>query len=199
MLRKKNNDGLLKWGRGISSAFMLWGLWGCKQEPTVKVYQAPRPVQSVQLNVTDQLKAQTAQLPMPFWQAPEQWQSMPLGDIRKGSWKVEHEGESLDISVTVFPGDVGGDLANINRWRQQIQLPAWTQSDLHQQVVPILVDNIPAIFVELGFQEQAPQVILAVIVPDQDYTWYFKCMGSQALAQQQRSNFDSFINSVDFQ
>jgi hypothetical protein len=36
--------------------------------------------------------------------------------------------------VTHFPGDVGGDLDNVNRWRQQVGQAPVTQADLEGMV-----------------------------------------------------------------
>ena len=45
--------------------------------------------------------------------------------MRKASFVVEEaDGAKVDISATSFPGESGGLLANINRWRGQLGLHA---------------------------------------------------------------------------
>ena len=41
--------------------------------------------------------------------------------MRIGNYAVTNEaGQSLDFSITSFPGQVGGILANVNRWLGQV-------------------------------------------------------------------------------
>ena len=54
-----------------------------------------------------------------FPKAPDGWVEQDPGTMRKGSWKV---GAGAELAVTAFPGDVGGRMANINRWRGQLGL-----------------------------------------------------------------------------
>src|SRR5688572_21226281 len=65
------------------------------------------------------------------WTAPAHWKAKPGSAMRKGSYAVPGEGGAeADLSITAFPGDVGGELANLNRWRGQIQLPPITDAEL---------------------------------------------------------------------
>ena len=54
------------------------------------------------------------------YQTPESWTEYPPSSIRKANFKINNTSGTAEVSVTVFPGDVGGALVNINRWRQQI-------------------------------------------------------------------------------
>ena len=65
------------------------------------------------------------------WTAPATWVSKPASAMRKATYTVNGDaGETADLSITAFPGDVGGELANVNRWRGQIQLPPLSAADL---------------------------------------------------------------------
>ena len=65
----------------------------------------------------------TASGPGLTWTAPAHWVGKPLSAMRKGSYTVPGDGAEADLSITAFPGAVGGELANLNRWRGQLQLP----------------------------------------------------------------------------
>src|SRR5688572_3030443 len=58
------------------------------------------------------------------WELPEGWK---LDDkpapMRFATILIPAEPKPLQLTVSKFPGDVGGTLANINRWRGQIALP----------------------------------------------------------------------------
>ena len=49
-----------------------------------------------------------------------QWTEYPPSSIRKANFIINNASGTAE--VTVFPGDVGGTLANINRWSQQTSL-----------------------------------------------------------------------------
>ena len=54
---------------------------------------------------------------------PTGWKPGKVSSMRLGSYSVEEEdGCSLDISITSFPGDLGGLMPNVERWLGQISL-----------------------------------------------------------------------------
>jgi hypothetical protein len=57
------------------------------------------------------------------WKLPKGWtESRSAGGMRYATVKPSGTGK-VEVSVTVFPGPAGGELANVNRWRNQIGLP----------------------------------------------------------------------------
>ena len=58
------------------------------------------------------------------WEVPQGWSPAPASAMRYASFTSETNGEKADISVVTFAGDGGSDADNVNRWRQQIGLPA---------------------------------------------------------------------------
>ena len=57
------------------------------------------------------------------WLIPEGWELGKKSSMRIGSFSVQDGNDSsLDISVTAFPGDLGGLLPNVERWLGQIGL-----------------------------------------------------------------------------
>lgn len=61
--------------------------------------------------------------PQDKWFIPEGWEPGKKSSMRIGSFSVtDDDDSSLDISVTSFPGDLGGLLPNVKRWLGQIDL-----------------------------------------------------------------------------
>ena len=56
--------------------------------------------------------------------APEGWAASNGSSMRLESFNVPFDGGFGDLSVIRLGGNAGGDLANINRWRGQLNLPA---------------------------------------------------------------------------
>ena len=70
------------------------------------------------------------------WKAPANWQSKPATSMRKATYTIAGDGAEAELAITAFPGDVGGELANVNRWRGQLKLPELTADELAKAGVP---------------------------------------------------------------
>jgi len=128
------------------------------------------------------------------WTAPVSWQAKPLSAMRKGSFAVTADGQTADLSITAFPGDVGGELANVNRWRGQVQLPPLDESNLGAGITRLSVHGLPLTVVDL--KGDGPQRILGAIVPYSDGTWFFKLMGPDAVVSQAKADFMAFLQTI---
>ena len=135
--------------------------------------------------------------PKPEWTVPEDWEEQAISGPRIGSFAVKGEGDALlDISVTTFPGSMGGPMANLNRWRGQLGLDAAEGPVENLEYVTVReVGGRPAHFVELLGGERG---MLAVMVLDEAGSWFVKAMGDGALAKAQKANFVAFIDSMRF-
>ncbi len=131
------------------------------------------------------------------WTAPAGWTAMPQRPMRKATYAVKGDGGEADLSITAFPGDTGGLLANLNRWRGQIALPPLAENQLaasleHFDVGPLRVDVVDF----AGTANGAPTRILGAIVPHQGETWFFKLTGPDALVARAKPAFLDFLRTV---
>jgi len=116
--------------------------------------------------------------------------------MRLASYEVTDGNNSkLDFSVTSFPGDVGGTLANVNRWLGQIGIDPVQEADLEQYISPIILDEKEA---QLVVAEGETDSLFAAILMVEDRSWFFKLTGNRELAKVEKSNFLSFLESVCF-
>ncbi|MDP0501710.1 MAG: hypothetical protein Q7P63_16575 [Verrucomicrobiota bacterium JB022] len=132
----------------------------------------------------------------PRWQAPSHWEEAPASNVRRASYVVRGEGGEADMSVTSFPGDVGGDLANVNRWRRQLNLAPINANQLAQALQPMVVDGEQSKYVEIF--EAGEQATIAAIVPHHGNTWFFKLTGPNALVAREREAFKAYVQSTRF-
>ena len=75
----------------------------------------------------------------PQWEIPANWTAEPPTQMLLAKFSVSDKGAKADITISSFPGDVGGLLANVNRWRGQVNLPAIDESQLANAVKNIRV------------------------------------------------------------
>ena len=132
------------------------------------------------------------------WTAPARWVAKPASAMRKGSYTIAGEGgATADLAITAFPGDVGGEAANVNRWRGQLGLPA-----LPETAAPAALQRIEAHGLKLavldvpGTASGAPGRLLGAMVPFDGATWFFKLTGPDALVAAEKAAFLEFLASV---
>lgn len=134
------------------------------------------------------------------WTAPKDWEEQPATEMRQGSFLVHGgNGAKADVSVVAFPGDAGGDVANVNRWRGQINLPEIEDSALQKTAQKIDINGTPALLVAMDEKSDGTgRKILAAILHRDDRTWFFKMMGNTPLVTAQKDEFITFLQSVRF-
>lgn len=129
------------------------------------------------------------------WTAPSTWQLKAPSPMRKASYTVPNEtgGAPLELSITAFPGDVGGETANLNRWRGQIQLPPASEADLAKAVTRLEQGTMK--FAVADFDNGQSRVVGA-IVPFNGGTWFFKLTGPTAAIAKEKTAFLDFLKTV---
>lgn len=133
-----------------------------------------------------------------IWTAPAQWPAKAATAMRKGSYTVPGEaGADADLSVTAFPGDVGGELPNVNRWRGQIQLPPIGEADLPVAVARVEQNGLSFAVVDFANPSAAkPLRIVGAFVPFNGATWFFKLMGPEATVARAKPAFLAFLQTI---
>ena len=127
------------------------------------------------------------------YQTPDSWTEFPPSSIRKANFTIDNASGTAEVSITVFPGDVGGTLANINRWRQQIGLSSIDQVSLNENISSIIISNHQGYFTKL---EGNTESILGGILPFHGSTWFIKMQGNILAIDKEVDTFKSFLSSI---
>jgi hypothetical protein len=132
------------------------------------------------------------------WVAPTSWQPKPLGAMRKGSYAISGAaGVTADVSITAFPGAVGGEFANINRWRSQLSLPPIAESDLAASETRFSQNGLTFTLVDLVSANAAnPRRILGAMVSYGGAMWFFKLSGPDAFVATTKRTLLDFLMTV---
>ena len=131
------------------------------------------------------------------WTAPADWKPKAPGAMRKGSFTVPGADGDADLSITAFPGDVGGELANLNRWRGQIQLTPLAAGDLAAATTHLDLPGLHLTVVDfVSPSANKPTRIVGALVPVNGATWFFKLMGPDATVAAAKPAFLTFLQSV---
>ena len=130
------------------------------------------------------------------WEVPEGWKTVAPTAMRYASFAVAGQnGESADISVSVFGGDGGGDLQNVNRWRTQIGLEAVDAEGMKSLVVPVTCKDGEIRTVDMTGPKGR---ILAGWALIDGKCWFFKLTAPDQLAAAEKDRFAKFLQSVQF-
>jgi hypothetical protein len=125
---------------------------------------------------------------------PGGWTELAPSGIRKAHLRVADEAGAAEMTVLVFPGDVGGPAANIDRWRRQIGLEPADESGPAELGEDLVIARHPGLYVRL---ESEPESILAAILPLHGETWFFKMQGDTATVLAQDAAMRAFLASVE--
>lgn len=139
-------------------------------------------------------KRATAAGAKPAWDIPPHWKEVEPTEMLLAKFLVTGKAdEKAEVTVSVFPGDVGGPHANINRWRRQLELP-----ELDEQGTKGLVQRLEGGTPESMLVDMSGKTtrLIAAIVPAGSQTWFYKLMGSPAVAEAEKAALVRFIQSA---
>lgn len=127
------------------------------------------------------------------WKIPEAWQKLPPGQMQVAKFSVpEKDGAKAEVSVSVFPSDTGGTLANVNRWRRQLGLPEVDEAGLQSCVTGL--DATPGSVLVTLTNEQ--KQMLGAIVPREGKWWFYKMTGDAPAVNLAQEDFVRFVKTA---
>ncbi len=132
------------------------------------------------------------------WTTPAGWTvSVAPNPSRLATFSIVEGSNKAEVTITRFPGDVGGLLPNINRWRGQIGLKP--VADASQQPMEALeVDGAPSQLLDLQGAGETSSRMLVVLTTRGGFTYFVKMTGPGALLGRERQNFVTFARSLRF-
>jgi hypothetical protein len=178
---------------------------GCKRDD-VKVYQvtkedsstAPTPAPNAS-GMAAPVQTENSQPQLQF-ALPPGWTQIAPSEMRVASFSITNaNGPAADVGVIPLPAAGESELAIVNMWRAQVQLPDATNSDFQT----ISVGNDPAKLFEVAgtaptFEGKYPQRIFVAELTRGATSWFFKLTGEDAFVASQKENFLQFLKSVSF-
>jgi hypothetical protein len=140
--------------------------------------------------------------PKPTWDVPSAWKEVPGGQFLVTKFLlVGPANTQAAVNVSMSPGDGGGMLANLNRWRTQLGLGPVAEADLAKEVQPLDLPAGKASFADVTGKDARngqPTRMVAVVIPRSGETWFYKLMGEAQLVQQEKDAFIKFVQSVKY-
>lgn len=124
---------------------------------------------------------------------PPNWKPGPVTGMRKGCFRMQSEGQAIEVTVIPAGGDL---LANVNRWRGQLKLDPLDQRQLTDSSRDVKAGTLSGKYIAIP---GASETILAAIFPEAGGgSWFVKLRGDANLADSQQEAFKSFVSSLRF-
>ena len=134
------------------------------------------------------------------WNAPATWQEVPPTQMLLAKFLATGDaGTKAEITVSVFPGDVGGLLANVNRWRNQIGLAPVNQPELDKLVSALDATIGKAMLVDMTGQESndgKKTRLIGASLPQGERTWFYKMLGDEPVVAREKDAFIKFVQTM---
>ena len=130
------------------------------------------------------------------WTLPSGWKEEPGNGIRLATLRPPQDAGPSEVSVVALPGDVGGELPNVNRWRGQLGLPPINAPQLpkarqktHSRLGEVLIYDFT------GAAIAKPRMIVGVLKVE-DTTWFFKLTGEDAVIGKHKKSFVKLLEGL---
>lgn len=119
------------------------------------------------------------------WAVPEGWvlDETPR-QMRIATYMAPTESGEQEIAVTRFPGRVGGELANINRWRGQMGLTPIGPGELENQIERYTADGYDGYEVRID-SDRGTMLAAGVFDESVNQTWFVRATLSDATTADQ--------------
>lgn len=135
------------------------------------------------------------ELPVPTWSVPAGWTKLDQQKPMRYATFVAGEGATrIEVVLSTFPGDVGGLIPNINRWRGQVGLGPITQDQLAANTTAFENPGFSGYAMRLKGEAQH---MLGAIIKDAkaDRSWFIKVTGAPAALDPHEAAFTAFAKS----
>lgn len=141
--------------------------------------------------------------PTMTYEAPDSWkpgelvvERMGIAIKRDAVFEVKQDDERIEVTVTSLPSSRGMLLPNINRWRRQVGLPSFSETELEEAATELGIAGKQATYVTLAGDTET---ILGIIADYGGYSWFIKLQGDHGLVAKEQDRFEAFARSIKFE
>jgi hypothetical protein len=130
------------------------------------------------------------------WALPKGWtETRSAGGMRYATLKPTAPGK-IEVSVTVFPGQAGGELANVNRWRNQIGLPPVEEAALAKDRKTLKAPAAEVALFDYTSEGKEKTRMVAAILFAGGNSWFVKMVGDAGPVAASRADFVRLLESL---
>lgn len=176
--------------------FICMCITGCEKS-SVKTYHIPKQVINVASLKFDKPLS---------WVIPTHWEAKEKTQFRIESRSISDTPTNTiaDFSITKFPDKAGNLLANVNRWRSQLDLEPVNEESISNSIKKINHNFLDITFI--SFESKSKQIenkyfkttYISFFKYD-DFTYYVKLTGESNHLKLLLNEFNSFMGSIVYE
>jgi hypothetical protein len=169
-----------------------------RADDTIKTYVVPKeapaaaaaPAQSSAMPASD-IPVNAAPV---HWTTPSTWKELSPTSIRIGNFAIAGEdGQKAEAAIFSFPGQVGTEVDNVNRWRGEVKLPPIDANKITSEKVA--VDSSDGKLYEIIGPSDG---IVVATIPRDGAMWFIKMQGNNDVVKDAEPVFRDFLQSIRF-
>lgn len=122
------------------------------------------------------------------WKIPAGWSETAPGPMQQAKFSA---GGKAEVTLSIFPGQAGGLLLNVNRWRGQVGLGAVDEAALANLIQQVDSPSGKLTVVDMKSDDGAKRLVAAIATRGSE-SWYFKLLGDGASVEKERAAFVKF-------
>jgi hypothetical protein len=131
------------------------------------------------------------------WSVPKGWTQTPGSGMRFATLTPPAGNGKAECSVICLPGQAGGELANVNRWRGQIGLEPLDEKGIASNRHVVKSHAGPVAVFDFTSQGAAQTRMLAAILVAKDgQSWFLKLVGDAPAVAKARPDYLRFLETL---
>ncbi len=129
------------------------------------------------------------------WTLPAGWKEAPGSGMRLVTF-TPPGGLKTEGTVVAIPGESGGELANVNRWRGQLGLPPTDAAGMAAARSALATKAGTASVYDFTSAGAVRTRLIAAALDVGGTTWFFKLMGDAAATESARAGFLALVKGL---
>ena len=139
------------------------------------------------------------EIEIPFsWTIPESWSVGNPSSMRLATYSASYPKGVADVSITNFSGDGGGILANVNRWRRQLNLEPQSLDEINNLMLSETSGLGEYNYIKIVNYEDQSSAFLCAIIAIKNSTLFIKLNASLEGINYLEQEFVSFCSSFNY-
>ena len=177
------------------SMTILFFLIGCGDHKNIKSYRTPKKDFGIEVIQKEESPKKRDKLNL-TWDLPETWIASKGHSMRLASFDVPFSKGVGDLSIVSLSGASGGLLANVNRWRGQVELDPINESDILTTSSVGESKMGPYRIFKMINDKKKEKAIIAAVLPTGEKTFFIKLTADIQGISELEFSFKNFCSSI---
>tara|TARA_Y100000591_G_scaffold254895_1_gene226624 strand:- start:500 stop:1075 length:576 start_codon:yes stop_codon:yes gene_type:complete len=168
---------------------------GCGSESNIKSYRTPKKDFGLEIIQKEEISNKGNELNL-TWNLPDTWVPSKGHSMRLASFDVPYSKGVGDLSIVSLSGSSGGLLANVNRWRGQVELEPINETDILTTSTVGESKMGPYRVFKMTNENKKGKAIIAAVLPTGEKTFFIKLTTDVQGISELEPSFKKFCSSI---